>query len=608
MVVACAMVMAVMTITLYRQDIEQHRDLLQVSARSNARLIEAVARFDRRTAEQGQIGDPRGATLRQIEEAHREFVGFGSTGEFTLAQRVGDQIDFVLRHRHGKVDQPQPVPFDSELAEPMRRALNGQSGTCIALDYHGATVLAAYEPVADLELGIVAKIDLTEIRKPFIRAGLLGGAVSLLIILLGAMLFIRISFPVIERLEAHARDLELEVQGRERAEEERARTQTQLIQAQKMESVGRLAGGVAHDFNNMLGVILGYTELALDEVRDNPSTEAKLREIKKAAERSSDLTHQLLAFARRQSVSPKVVDLNATVADTLRILERLIGEDIDLVWLPEAELWTIMIDPGQIAQVLANLCVNARDSITGVGKVTIETARTTLNEEYCAAHPDSAPGDYVMLAVSDSGCGMDEELQQLVFEPFFTTKDVGEGTGLGLATTHGIVMQNGGFVSVESEVGSGSTFRVYFRRHVDGLVDESGAESIVAPGRGHETVLLVEDEETVLVLGRKMLEKIGYHVLSTDSPREALRMASEHAGGIEVLLTDLVMPGMSGRDLSKEVRALRPGIRTVFMSGYTDNEIARESIVDHEASFIQKPFSMKDLSLKIREALERSAC
>lgn len=382
--------------------------------------------------------------------------------------------------------------------------------------------------------------------------------------------------------------------------------ENQLRQAQKMESVGRLAGGVAHDYNNMLSVILGYTEMAMDQVNPTDPLYADLKEVYTAGKRSMEITGQLLAFARKQIISPVVMDLNETVDGMLKMLRRLIGEDIDFAWEPAIRLWPVNMDPSQIDQILANLCVNARDAITGVGKITIETENVCFDESYCADHAGFIPGDFVMLAVSDNGCGMDKETQEQIFEPFFTTKEVGKGTGLGLATIYGIVKQNQGFINVYSEPGKGTTFRIYLPRY-GGDMDEAstGIVSEIIPGQG-ETVLLVEDEQKIIRMAQIMLEKLGYRVLTASAPGEAIRLASEHAGEIHLLMTDVVMPEMSGRDLADHLHTLYPDLRVLFMSGYTADVIAHHGALDAGVCFIQKPFSFRDLSTKVREALGRN--
>ena len=395
-----------------------------------------------------------------------------------------------------------------------------------------------------------------------------------------------------------------DITERKQAEAEKAALEAQLQHSQKMESVGRLAGGVAHDFNNMLGVILGHSEIALGQVEPAHSIHAHLDEIRKAAQRSADLTRQLLAFARKQTIAPQVLDINETVEGMLKMLRRLIGEDIDLAWQPKADLWPVKVDPSQIDQILANLCVNGRDAIADVGKITIETGNGAFDADYCALHSGYLPGEYVRLAVSDDGRGMDKETLAQVFEPFFTTKGVGAGTGLGLATVYGIVKQNDGFINAHSEPGQGTTFAIYLPRYA-GKAEETRSDGAAQPlGRGHETILLVEDERAILEMTAEMLELHGYVVLAASTPGEAIRLAREHAGAIHLLITDVIMPEMNGRDLAKNLLSFYPHIKRVFMSGYTANVIAHRGVLDAGVHFIQKPFSIKELAAKVREALD----
>ncbi len=391
---------------------------------------------------------------------------------------------------------------------------------------------------------------------------------------------------------------------RRRAEEAHRQLQVQLVQAQKMESVGRLAGGVAHDFNNMLAVILGRAEMMLMKMKPGDPLYSNLEQIQKVAKRSADLTRQLLAFARKQTIAPKVLDLNETVEGMLKMLRRLIGEDIDLSWQPETSLWPVKMDPAQVDQVLANLCVNARDAISKTGKLIIETQNVVLDELYCAKHAGFVIGEYVMLAVSDTGSGMSRKTIETIFDPFFTTKEVGKGTGLGLSTVYGIVKQNGGFINVYSEPEKGTTFRIYTPRH-EGEAEAARRESREKIPRGSgETVFLVEDDPEILDIGKAMLESLGYTVHAANSPDEALGLAQKHPGKIHLLMTDVVMPQMSGKDLATRLTEKRPEIKTLFMSGYTADVIAHHGVLDEGVRFIQKPFSMHDLAVRVREALE----
>jgi len=397
-----------------------------------------------------------------------------------------------------------------------------------------------------------------------------------------------------------------DITERKQAEDERERLHAQLVQSQKMESVGRLAGGVAHDFNNMLSVILGQAEMALERVPSEHPLHADLREIQKAAQRSADLTRQLLAFARRQTVSPKVLDLNETVVRMLKMLRRLIGENIELMWMPGPQLWEVKVDPSQIDQILANLCVNARDALGGGGRITIATKNARFDDAYCDVHPGYTPGDYVMLSISDDGCGMDPLTMEHLFEPFFTTKEVGEGTGLGLSTVYGTVKQNNGMISVHSEEGAGSTFEIFLPRYV-GKKKESPAPVKPSPSTitAHETVLLVEDDAALLRMTASMLKALGYAVLPALSPGEALALAEAHQGEIHLLLTDVVMPEMNGRALAKRLLSLHPGIRRVFMSGYTAEIIAHHGAIEGGVHFLQKPFTLRTLQAKMAEASRR---
>jgi len=395
----------------------------------------------------------------------------------------------------------------------------------------------------------------------------------------------------------------IDITERKRAEAEADKLQSQLTQAQKMESVGRLAGGVAHDFNNMLGVILGYTEIALKKIEADQPMHSALRGIQQAAQRSADLTRQLLAFARKQTVAPKVLDLNETVASMLIMLRRLIGENIDLMWLPDESLGAIKMDCTQIDQILANLCVNSRDAIGDTGRITIETSNVFFDEAYCASHIGFAPGEYILLMLSDNGCGMDRETISHLFEPFFTTKEMGKGTGLGLATVYGVVKQNNGFINVYSELGLGTTFKIYLPRHKTQDEKLSEPEEVEPVITGHETILLVEDEPMILEMATVMLELQGYTVLPANSAGEAISLAREYSGKIHLLMTDVVMPEMNGRDLARNLLPLYPDLKRLFMSGYTANVIAHHGVLDEGVHFLQKPFTMQDLATKIRAVL-----
>ena len=379
-------------------------------------------------------------------------------------------------------------------------------------------------------------------------------------------------------------------------------TEQLLLQAQKMEAVGRLAGGVAHDFNNLLTVILGECDMLLEDVTAGHPSRQPLTEIRKAGERAAGLTRQLLAFSRRQLVEPTVFNPNTLVADVEKMLRRLIGEDIELTTRMAADLGSLRADRGQIEQVLVNLVVNGRDAMPQGGKLLIETANVTLGEDYAENHADVVPGEFVVLSVSDTGSGMTEEVQQHLFEPFFTTKEHGKGTGLGLATSYGIAKQFGGHIAAYSELGVGSTMKVYLPR-VQGEPTQA-ASGTEAPTRGEETILLVEDEPAVRSMAARMLRAKGYNVIEAVDGDDALRVLAQHAGVVQLLLTDVVLPKMGGRDLAEHVRAARPGIRVLFASGYTDDMILQHRLLEHGARLIQKPYTADLLARKVREALD----
>ena len=396
-----------------------------------------------------------------------------------------------------------------------------------------------------------------------------------------------------------------DVTKRKQAMENKKKLETQLQQAQKMDAIGRLAGGVAHDFNNMLSIILGNVDLALVKLQPSDVLYKELCEIVAAGKRSVDLTEQLLAFARKQTIVPKVFDLNDTVERMIKMMRRLIGEGIDLLWKPTTNLCPVKMDSTQIDQILANLMINARDAIRNVGKVTIKTENVVLDEAYCTAHAGFVPGQYILLAVSDNGYGMDRETLTNIFEPFFTTKELGKGTGLGLATVYGIVKQNNGFINVYSEPKEGTTFKIYLPRYAEKITQASSKGPAEEVRGGTETVLVVEDEPMILKMTQIMLEKLGYKILTGGTPGEAIHIAEEYTGEIHLLMTDVVMPKMNGRDLANLLSSFYPNLRCLFMSGYTANVIVHHGVLDGGVHFIQKPFSMKKLAVKVRAVLDQ---
>lgn len=394
-----------------------------------------------------------------------------------------------------------------------------------------------------------------------------------------------------------------DITGWKQAWEEKAQLELQLQQAQKMESIGHLAGGVAHDFNNMLGVIIGHVELALMKAQPTSPIISDLKDIQSAAQRSADLTRQLLTFARKQIISPKVLDLNHTVAGMLKMLQRLIGENIHLSWNPATNLWPVKIDPSQLDQILANLCVNARDAIDGIGKITIESRNNSVSESRQKSSPDTLPGDYVRLSVSDDGHGIDKDILPQIFEPFFTTKEFGQGTGLGLSMVFGAIKQNEGFIEVSSEPGQGTTFHIFLPRQQTSATQYPGAAELPLH-RGTETVLLVEDDQMLLDLVKTMLQISGYTVLPASTIDLAISLAKEHSEQIHLLISDLIMPEMNGRELWDILQVIRPEMKVIFMSGYTADIIAKQGIIEEGIEFLQKPVSFNTLLSKVGEVLD----
>ena len=387
-------------------------------------------------------------------------------------------------------------------------------------------------------------------------------------------------------------------------EAEHKKLEQQLQVSQKMEAIGILAGGVAHDFNNLLSVILSYTEFAMQKLREDNPLKDDLLEVKKAGQRAAVLTQQLLAFGRKQLLQPVPLNLNQVAEGVEKMLRRILGEDIDFVQVLAPDLGVVRADPGQIEQVLMNLVVNARDAMSAGGKLTIETSNVELDEEYVAHHVSVKPGPYVQLAVTDTGCGMDEQTKTQLFEPFFTTKEKGKGTGLGLSTVYGIVKQSGGNIWVYSELGLGTTFKIYLPRELSVRATATRLRAIVEPATGTETILVVEDEEALRQIARRSLEAAGYTVLTAGAGDEALLISAQHAGIIHLLLTDVVMPRMSGKALAQAFLKTRPTTKVLYMSGYADNAFVHHGVVDEGTNFIGKPFTATDIAHKIRSVLD----
>jgi nitrogen-specific signal transduction histidine kinase/CheY-like chemotaxis protein len=396
----------------------------------------------------------------------------------------------------------------------------------------------------------------------------------------------------------------MDITASKEAERARARLEDQLRQAQKMESIGRLAGGVAHDFNNLLTAINGYADLMSLELQPGDPLRLSLREIRRAGERAAVLTRQLLAFSRRQLLQPRVLALNSLITDSTNMLKRLLREDIELVAILDPELGQVKADAGQMDQVILNLAVNARDAMPQGGKLTLETRNVMLDEEYAQTHLSLPPGSYVMLAISDTGCGMDAQTLSHIFEPFFTTKEQGRGTGLGLSTVYGIIKQSGGAISADSERGRGTTFTIYLPRIAAPVAEAEEKRAEPESPRGSETVLVVEDDEIVREVTCQALRRYGYQVIEAANGGEALLACERHQGPIPLMITDVVMPQMSGRELAARLQQLRPEMRVLYMSGHTDDAVFRHGLVDPARFFLQKPFTPSVLAQKVRDILE----
>ncbi len=556
-----------------------------------------------------------------LKDAEGRTIGAVETAiEITDRKRSEDalhalttELETRIRQRTAELDEAVETlrrafdssPIGKALVSPDGRFLNGNAALCRILGYSKEELLTkSFQDVThpdDLEADLAAvrqvlagEVDAYEMEKRYVHKE-------------GNLVCAQLNVSLVRDGDGRPLFFVSQIQDitkRKQAERVEAELRDQLLQAQKMETVGRLAGGVAHDYNNMLGVILGHSELAIAGMEPENPLRDDLQEIHEAAERARGITKQLLAFARRQTIAPQVLDLNVAVEGILKMLRGLIGENIALAWSPAAELWPVKLDHAQLDQLLANLCVNARDAISDVGHITVETKNIVFDEAYCAAHEEFVPGEFVMLAVSDDGHGMDKGIRGHIFEPFFTTKPLGQGTGIGLSTVYGIMKQNGGFINVYSEPEEGTTFRLYLPRHVGETVKLRKPRTADIPYGQGETILVVEDDGLLLKLTRKMLEGLGYAVLTAGRPSEAMQLVEERAGRIHLLITDVVMPEMNGKELAERLHGAYPAIKCLFMSGYTANVIAHHGIVEAGVHFIEKPASRKDLADKIREVLE----
>jgi two-component system cell cycle sensor histidine kinase/response regulator CckA len=508
-----------------------------------------------------------------------------------------NENDAELLLRELRRQNYEPVYHRVDSAEGMNEALDREPWSLIISDYS----MPQFTAMHAIEILRRKNLDL-----PFvIVSGTIGEETAAIAMKSGAHDFL--TKGKLTRLgaaiERELRDAD-ERREHKKAEVALRRSEEQLRQSQKVEAIGRLAGGIAHDFNNLLTIINGYTELLLARIPGEDRMSRDINEIRKAGQRAASLTRQLLAFSRKQILEPKVLDLNTIVVDLEKMLRRLIGEDVELVISPAADLRRTKADPGQIEQVIMNLVVNARDAMPQGGKLTLETANVDLDDAYAARHVGVRAGAYILLAVSDTGCGMDKESMTHIFEPFYTTKGPGKGTGLGLSTVYGIVKQSGGNVWPYSEPGRGTTFKIYLPQ-AEGVVDRMTRDGR-RPGapRGSETILLVEDQKELRELVRQMLEMNGYTVVAASEGLEALEICKQHTGAIHLMLSDVVMPQMGGRELAQRLASLRPTMKVLYMSGYTSNAIVHHGILDPGTAFLQKPFTPDGLACKVREVLD----
>ena len=469
----------------------------------------------------------------------------------------------------------------------------------ILSDYH----LPSFDGISALKVFMERKMDI-----PFILiSGAIGEETAIESLKAGATDYVlKDHLPRLAPVVKRALQEKEELKKRKQAEEEKAALQEQLRQSQKMEAIGQLAGGIAHDFNNLLTVIQGYSEIALLSLKQTDPLRDTILRINHAGIKAANLTQQLLAFSRRQVLEMKVVDLNETIKELNNMLRRLIGEDIELITALEKNLWNTKVDPRQIDQVIINLAVNARDAMPNGGKLTIETANVHINKSYADDHTGILPGPYVMLSVSDNGMGISPEIKERIFEPFFTTKEKGKGTGLGLSTIYGIVNQCGGSIMVYSEPGQGANFKIYLPQVTENQDVLKKETNLVQFPRGNETIMVVEDDAAAKRLTVEILQMQGYLVLEASDGNEALNIAKAYVANIQLVLTDVVMPQMSGKEMVDRLHTLRPGIKVLFMSGYTDNAIVHHGVLDKGLFYIQKPFTVQGLSKKIREVLDNN--
>jgi signal transduction histidine kinase len=601
MALVFAGVAAVVIDALYAAAFDEQRARLSEQVQSRARLIGAIASFYARFSREAMPGGASAATLSQIAEAHESFAGLGETGEFQLARRDGDRMVLLLSRRHASRESADTIPLDSELAEPMRRALRGESGVIVARDYRGAEVLAAYDSVAELGWGLVAKIDLAEIRAPFIRAALAAGAIALLISGTGILLIARLMSMLLRSVGERSRQLEREITERRQAEEALRRSEEHLREAQKLEAVGYLASGIAHDFNNLITVISASCAALRSHFEDEDSGQAELDRIQQASVQAIHVTRSLLAFSRKLPVEKHPVCLQTIVDETTHLIRHLLPPGVELIVdrFDAPEVW-VNSDRTQLQQVLLNLGINARDAMPFGGKLRVSLSTAREGEASGPAAALDVPSGFARITVADTGVGIPRELTARIFEPLFTTKARGAGTGLGLSIVHGIVTEHGGRIEVESETGRGTSFSVYLPRVAAPSTRQWKAPDVGPEGKG-ELILLAEGHEQVRAALASTLESLGYEVVQAADGEALLECVAKHRAAIELLVVELDLPKRNGLECLAELRGAGVRVPAVLI---TRSDVDRiDERLGPEDVLLRKPFEMHGFSEVVTRVL-----
>ncbi|HAK59639.1 MAG TPA: hypothetical protein DCO77_04550 [Nitrospiraceae bacterium] len=534
--------------------------------------------------------------IDRLQHIVEDYTGLGETGETLLGQPSKDHIHLFTPTRTHKDYDIDTIPINTPVGAAIAKSIQQLTGITIAREPDGNRVILAYGPMRNANWGIAVKMNTSELYSPVNRQIILIAVVLIALILLGTLGIVLLMRPLTSALQR-------ECSGRRCAEEEKQKLESQLLQSQKLESVGKLAGGVAHDFNNLLSAIIGYSEMALKELPENHPVKQQIQTIEEAGRKGATLVRQLLAFSRKQVLRMSVVDVNDIIRNLAKMLTVMIGEDVSLVLKTAPSVKRVMADPGQIEQILMNLAVNSRDAMPGGGQLIIETAEVNLDKDYAERHEGVKPGQYLLLAVTDTGEGIERAVQEKIFDPFFTTKELGKGTGLGLATVYGIVKQHNGHIWFCSEPGGGTTFNIYLPV-VYGEAIKAGEEETTGTTRGTETILVVDDNAGIRKLVAHMLEPLGYRILEASGGRDALQLSDSFAHPIQLLLTDVILEGMNGKELAVEFGVRRPDTQVIFMSGYTDNVIASRGVLERGVVFVEKPLTQNVLVSAIRKIMD----